>query len=122
MVWPSPSTISPTAPEESCRPFFRLDNDITDCYHDIVRRKHRRTLAAIFETPTRSGIRWEDIESLLLALGAELEERAGSRVTFHLDGSVGHFHRPHPQPDVTKVTVGSIRRFLGKAGIENVDL
>ena len=87
-----------------------------------MRRKHRRTLAAIFESPTRSGIRWEDIESLLLALGAELEERAGSRVTFHLGGSVGHFHRPHPQPDVTKVTVGSIRRFLGKAGIENVDL
>ena len=83
-----------------------------------MRRKHRRTLAAIFETPTRSGIRWEDIESLLLALGAEIEERSGSKVAIELNEVPSVFHRPHPRPTIGKETVYSIRMFLRKAHVE----
>ena len=82
-----------------------------------MRRKHRKTLAAILETPTRSGIRWEDIESLLLALGAEIEERAGSRVAVELYELPAVFHRPHPRRTADKATVKSIRTFFEKAGI-----
>ena len=37
-----------------------------------VNKKHRRTLESIFEDPVKSGILWSDIESMLKALGAEI--------------------------------------------------
>ena len=83
-----------------------------------MRKKHRSTLAAIFKRPTQSGIRWEDIESLLLACGASIEERAGSRIGIELNGVRAHAHRPHPQPTARKGAVESMRRFLKEAGIE----
>jgi len=36
-----------------------------------VNTKQRKTLEAIFETPTRSGIAWNDAETLLMALNAK---------------------------------------------------
>ena len=83
-----------------------------------MRRKHRRTLAALFRRPTQSGIRWDDIESLLLACGAYIQEREGSRVYIELDNVVAHFHRPSPEKEVRKGAVNSMRRFLREAGIE----
>ena len=83
-----------------------------------MRRKHRRTLAAIFETPTRSGIRWEDIESLLVALGAEIEERSGSRILVRLHGFRTHVHRPHPRPEASKGLVVTIRELLVRLGVD----
>jgi hypothetical protein len=41
--------------------------------------KHSKTLQGSFAKPTRMSIRFSDIELLLLALGAELVEREGSR-------------------------------------------
>ena len=87
-----------------------------------MRRKHRRTLAAILETPTRSGIRWAEIESLLLALGAELEERAGSRIGIRLELHFAVFHRPHPRPEASKDLVEAVRNLLSETGITNVDV
>ena len=84
-----------------------------------MRRKHRRTLAEIFESPTRSGIRWEDIESLLLALDAEIEERAGSRISIRLGGNRTHVHRPHPRPEASKGLVETIRELLLQSGIRS---
>ncbi len=72
----------------------------------------------IFRRPTQAGIRWADIESLLLASGAEIEERAGSRIAIRLNTVVAIFHRPHPRRTADKGTVGSMRRFLTQAGIE----
>ena len=88
--------------------------------YDITRtrRKHRTTLAAIFQRPTQSGIRWDDIESLLLACGAYVEERAGSRIYIELNDVAGHFHRPHPEKETRKDAVESVRRFLTNAGIQ----
>ena len=83
-----------------------------------MRRRHRRTLAAIFKRPTQAGIRWADIESLLQACGADIEERAGSRVAVELNDVVAIFHRPHPRPQADKGAVASVRRFLIAAGID----
>jgi len=83
-----------------------------------MRRRHRRTLAAILKRPTQAGIRWADIESLLRACGAEVEERAGSRVAVELNDVVAIFHRPHPRPQADKGAVASVRRFLVAAGID----
>ncbi len=35
---------------------------------------HRKTLEAIFARPERADIAWRDVESLLVALGAEVTE------------------------------------------------
>jgi HicA toxin of bacterial toxin-antitoxin, len=60
--------------------------------------KHRRTLEAIFAKPVPPDIRWADIESLLVALGAQRSEGRGSRVRFVLGSAEAVFHRPHPSP------------------------
>ena len=83
-----------------------------------MRKKHRRTLAAIFMRPAQSGVTWADIESLLTACGAHIEEREGSRVYVELNDVAGHFHRPHPGKEARKGVVDSVRRFLKEAGIE----
>lgn len=80
--------------------------------------RHRRTLAAVFETPTRSDLRWLEIESLFTALGAEVSEGAGSRVRVALNGVRQVFHRPHPKPTTGRATVRDVRDFLGRAGVE----
>lgn len=80
--------------------------------------KHRRTLQAIFTRPERADIVWRDIESLLVALGAELSEGNGSRVRIALHDMRAVFHRPHPQKETDKGAVKAMRRFLQEAGIE----
>ena len=79
--------------------------------------KHRRTLEAIFARPVPSGIHWAEIESLLMALGAERSEGRGSRVRFILNGEEAVFHRPHPRPETDKGAVASMCRFLKTARI-----
>ncbi len=81
--------------------------------------KQRRTLKDIFTKPPPADIRWEDIESLLGALGAERWEGRGSRVRFLLNGQEASFHRPHPKPETDKGAVKSVRQFLEKAGVSD---
>lgn len=83
-----------------------------------MRRKHRRTLDAIFAEPTRANIPWADIEALLVVLGAELSEGRGSRVRISLRGLDAVFHRPHPRKETDRGAVRSMRRLLREAGIE----
>ena len=83
----------------------------------MVSTKHARTLAAIFANPVRADLRWSDIETLLLALGADIKQGAGSRVRVTLNNRHMTFHEPHPQPTIVKDAVRSVRRFLLEAGI-----
>ena len=82
-----------------------------------MNKEHRNTLAAIFENPVRSNIAWRDIESMLIAGGASIEEGAGSRVRVILNGAEAVFHRPHPQKETDKGAVKSVRTFLEIAGV-----
>jgi hypothetical protein len=77
-----------------------------------MKRKHQRTLERIFARPTSGTIPWSDIESLFKALGADVSERAGSRVAVVLFSEVRVFHRPHPSPDTDKGAINSIRDWL----------
>lgn len=81
-----------------------------------LKRKHSKTLAAIFSRPVSGTIAWSDIESLFVALGAEVNEREGSRIAVVLFGEVRVFHRPHPSPDTDKGAVASIRKWLADNG------
>ena len=53
----------------------------------------------------------------LLACGADIEERAGSRVAIELHDVIAIFHRPHPRKEADKGSVSSMRRFLAEAGV-----
>lgn len=79
--------------------------------------RHRRTLEAVFERPTRANIRWNDVIGLLRALGAEIPEGRGSRVRMALNERRAVFHRPHPRPDMVKGAVEALRDFLIEAGV-----
>jgi hypothetical protein len=77
-----------------------------------MKRKHQKTLEAIFSHPVSANIKWHDIESLFSALDAELTEREDSHVEVFLFGEVRVFHRPHPRPDTDKGAVASIRQWF----------
>jgi hypothetical protein len=78
--------------------------------------KHRRTLEAIFETPTRSDIRWKDIESLIVALGGTVTSGRGSRRRILLVRPAV-FHMPHPEPTTDKGAVKDMREYLRSVGV-----
>ena len=77
-----------------------------------MKKKHQKTLELIFKRPVSGNIGWFDIESLFKALGADVSERAGSRIAVVLFGEVKIFHRPHPSPKTDKGAVASIRKWL----------
>ena len=83
-----------------------------------MKTKHKKILRDIFDVPVKSNISWKDIESLLLALDADITEGQGSRVRIALNGVRALFHRPHPKKEMDKGAVVSMRRFLKAAGIK----
>jgi hypothetical protein len=89
-------------------------------YIDTMRlsNKQRKTLKAVFDDPIRSDVPWADIETLLMALGAEIAEGNGSRIRIALGGVRAVFHRPHPRRETDKGALKSMRRFLREAGIQ----
>ena len=80
-------------------------------------KKHERTLRAIFRHPAASNITWADALAFLVACGAELEEREGSRMAIHLNEDIHTMHRPHPDNEIDKGAVASLRKFLDQQGI-----
>lgn len=83
-----------------------------------MKTKHAKTLRAIFTMPTLASIKFSDIEALLESLGATIEEGAGSRVSFLLDGVRLHFHRPHPGKEAKRYQVETVREHLEKIGVK----
>jgi hypothetical protein len=83
---------------------------------------YKKTLQAIFKSPLVSNILWSDIEAMLLKLGAEVSEGRGSRIRIALNGVRAVFHRPHPQKEIDKGALKSMRRFLREAGIDHDDI
>jgi hypothetical protein len=83
-----------------------------------MNREHRRTLEAVFAKPVPANLEWRKIEALLVALGANIVEGAGSRVAFVLNGKRADFHRPHPGKEARRYQVRALREFLEMAGVE----
>lgn len=80
--------------------------------------KHDKTLERVFQNPVLANIKWRDIETMLVSMGAEINERAGSRVVVKLNGEAQVFHRPHPNPDTKKGAVLAVRKFLESANVK----
>lgn len=83
-----------------------------------MKRKHLKTLELIFSRPASANVRWSEVEALLLELGAQIEEREGSRVLIRLFGERRVFHRPHSSPMTDKGAVASLRDWLNDNGVK----
>ena len=79
--------------------------------------RQTKTLLAIFAHPTSGDIRWNEVVSLIEALGDVDEKRSGSRVAFTVNGLTHITHKPHPGSEVGRASVRDIRDFLKDAGI-----
>ena len=82
-----------------------------------MKRKNLKTLRLLFTRPMSANVRWDDIESLLLELGAQIEEREGSRVLIRLFGERRVFHRPHPSPMTDKGAIANLCDWLSDNGV-----
>lgn len=83
-----------------------------------MQKKYSKTLKNIFERPTRSNIKWRDIENLLVSLGADISEGSGSRIRIALKTMRAVYHRPHPRKETVKGAVEQMRKDLIKIGIK----
>ncbi|MFV9691998.1 MAG: type II toxin-antitoxin system HicA family toxin, partial [Desulfobacteria bacterium] len=78
-----------------------------------MNKKQRQTLKRILERPERSDISWVDIESLFIALGADISEGRGSRVRVALNEIRAVFHRPYPKRVTNKGAIKSMTTTKG---------
>ena len=83
-----------------------------------MKSTHRRTLKLIFDKHVSTSLNWQHIETLFLALGAQVIEDRGSRVRFELNGVIATFHRPHPSKEAKPYQVRDARQFLEQAGVK----
>jgi hypothetical protein len=81
-----------------------------------LRRKHRRTLNALFRRPRPTDLKWNDFVALIEALGGTVENQPGSARAVLLNDKVGVFHQPHT-PEMGKGMVKRIEQFLRTAGV-----
>ena len=84
----------------------------------VVNKKQQKTLKKIFETPTRSDIKWSEVQSLLSACKAEITEGKGSRLRVVMNNRFLNLHKPHPQKEMKKYAVELVRDFLINAGVK----
>jgi hypothetical protein len=83
-----------------------------------MNNKQRATLRRVFHSPTPANIAWDDVLSLLAALGATIEQGRGSRIRVTLHGVDSVMHEPHPRRQTKRAVVRSIRTYRERAGIQ----
>jgi hypothetical protein len=86
----------------------------------MVNTKQLKSLIKIFTETTSSDMKWSEVESLLIALGADVTEGRGSRKRVKLNNTKLLFHAPHgtgTDKTLCQCGVRSIRSFLTEAGI-----
>jgi hypothetical protein len=83
-----------------------------------MNKKQRKTYEALFTNPIRRNIVWDDVVSLIEALGGNVIQGDGSRVRFSLNEISLNIHSPHPQKELKRYQVKDVRTFLLKAGID----
>ncbi|MFH0785431.1 MAG: type II toxin-antitoxin system HicA family toxin [Pseudomonadota bacterium] len=72
---------------------------------------------SLFPEPTKSTIRFIDIEALLIAIGAKVSKGSGSRMSFWHGVEEWHAHHPHPGKEAKKYQVEGVREFLERLEI-----
>jgi hypothetical protein len=83
-----------------------------------MNKKQRKTYDAIFAEPIRRNIVWDDVVTLIKAIGGIVIQGDGSRVRFDLNDLSLNIHSPHPQKELKRYQVKAIREFLINAGVD----
>jgi len=79
--------------------------------------KQTRIKKAIFSKPTPRNITWNEIVSLLIALGCTMTNRKGSTVAFTKGKAILLLHRPHPQNTLNIYAAQDVEYFLISIGV-----
>jgi len=79
--------------------------------------KQTKTKQAIFAQPTPKNITWNELVSLLSALGFRKIERGGSVTNFVIGNKSLVIHRPHTENTLKVCVVQRIRIFLFSIGV-----
>ncbi len=74
-------------------------------------------MEAVFAEPTKTNIAWSDIEALLVNIGCQAKEGAGSRVRFIFEQANLAVHRPHPRKEAKPYQVRAVCDFLKLIGV-----
>lgn len=80
-----------------------------------------KKMKSIFEKVISGPIKpmkWQDIQALLLALGAVKREGKGSSLKFIIEGRPIIFHKPHPDNELKRYVIRQIRDYLIKHSIK----
>jgi len=81
-----------------------------------MNHKHRKVLHALFAHPVSANISPRAVESVLIELGGEIEQRHGGRWGVRLNDQFAEFaHKGH---SLQPVQVQQIRKFIASAGID----
>ena len=80
-----------------------------------MNHRHRKVLHQLFAHPISANLDFNDVQSVLKELGAEVEDRSGARIAVTLKGHTVLFH--HANHSVPKEEVQQIRRFLIDCGV-----
>jgi lysophospholipid acyltransferase (LPLAT)-like uncharacterized protein len=83
-----------------------------------MNRKQAKTLHAVFRDPVSATIAWNDIASLMEAVGCKTVQGSGSRVRFAKGEEIETFHRPRPEKEAKRYQVRAARDFLKRLGVE----
>lgn len=83
----------------------------------LMNNRHYKTLQIAFRDSVSGTIRWDDVEALLLAVGADLIEGNGSRICFVARGEVETFHRPHLDKEAKRYQIKAARAYLIRLGV-----
>jgi hypothetical protein len=84
-----------------------------------MNNKQRKTFDTIFNTPTPSNLKYDEIVSLLKSVGVQVKESAsGSRVLIKFKECTQVIHKPHLQKELKQYAVRIIKEFLINAGIK----
>ncbi|MEC9345818.1 MAG: hypothetical protein VYB54_06300 [Pseudomonadota bacterium] len=77
---------------------------------------HRKVLHQIFQHPVNANLAFQDVESVLRELGAEIDNRHGSRIGVTLKGHTVAFH--HAAHSLPKEEVQQVRKFLEACDVD----
>ena len=80
-----------------------------------MNKKQRKTYEAIFATPIKRNIVWNEVVSLVEAMGGNVVQGNGSRVRFSMNGISLNIHSPHPQKELKRYQVKDVRVFIETA-------
>lgn len=95
-------------------------NECTFLFYDVrlvMNSKHKCTLLAIFSNPVNCAIPWDKVESLLVAVGFQIDSSDGLTITVELNGEALNVHRPQPSRDSLRYRIKVVREFLTKLEI-----